>query len=154
MSLYTANNVADWFLYQDEMSPKKLQKLVYYAYAWSLVFFNESSDTIENRLFNEKIEAWVHGPVVRELYVKYKPFGYRNIDQKPEEEPKFDEEIKDVLEQVWDMYGGFNGNQLESLSHNEKPWEEARGDLLPLDSSNQNLNDKTIFEFYGSRLGE
>ena len=35
----------------------KLQKLVYYCQAWSLVWD-------EQPLFKERIEAWVNGPVV------------------------------------------------------------------------------------------
>ena len=55
-----ALDVALYFIKKgvDEKNPitnKKLQKLVYYSQAWSLVLNNE-------KLFNEKIEAWVHGP--------------------------------------------------------------------------------------------
>ena len=42
------------------ISTIKLQKLVYYCQAWSLVWDEEP-------LFSERIEAWVNGPVVREL---------------------------------------------------------------------------------------
>jgi uncharacterized phage-associated protein len=51
---------------------KKLQKLVYYSQAWSLVLNNK-------KLFNEPIEAWVHGPAVRSLYCRYKNFGFSPI---------------------------------------------------------------------------
>ena len=43
------------------MTTWKLQKLVYYCQAWSLVWD-------ENVLFPEEIEAWANGPVVREVY--------------------------------------------------------------------------------------
>ena len=38
MSKYTVEEVAAWFLAHGnrDISPKKLQKLVYYAYAWVL----------------------------------------------------------------------------------------------------------------------
>lgn len=42
-----------------------LQKLVYYSQAWHLVWE-------ERRLFEEPIEAWVNGPVVRELYRRHR----------------------------------------------------------------------------------
>ncbi|MFM6174756.1 MAG: Panacea domain-containing protein [Sphaerospermopsis kisseleviana] len=54
------------------ISNLKLQKLVYYAQAWHLALF-------EQPLFNEDFEAWIHGPVVPELYHYYKKFGWRNI---------------------------------------------------------------------------
>ncbi|MFM7886138.1 MAG: Panacea domain-containing protein, partial [Pseudanabaena sp.] len=39
----------------------KLQKLVYYAQAWSLVWDDKP-------LFSDRIEAWANGPVVPDLY--------------------------------------------------------------------------------------
>src|SRR5258706_11347865 len=43
------------------MTAMKLQKLVYYSQAWSLVWD-------DNPLFPEEIEAWPKGPVVPALY--------------------------------------------------------------------------------------
>ena len=44
----------------DYLTNLRLQKLLYYVQAWSLVL-RKSAD-----FFQERIEAWVHGPVVRE----------------------------------------------------------------------------------------
>ena len=38
MSEMTVSNVAKWFLSKESMTPKKLQKIVYYAYAWFLTY--------------------------------------------------------------------------------------------------------------------
>ena len=46
---------------QGGMTTWKLQKLVYYCQAWSLVWDDEP-------LFPDDIEAWANGPVVRKLY--------------------------------------------------------------------------------------
>ena len=46
---------------KDTMPAMKLQKLAYYCQAWSLIWD-------EQALFEEPIEAWANGPVVRELY--------------------------------------------------------------------------------------
>ncbi|EGE9348465.1 hypothetical protein IBL91_003145, partial [Listeria monocytogenes] len=61
--MYTADQVADWFLCRKAMTPKKLQKMLYYAYAWTLTLTNDNPDDLKNKLFPEKFEAWVHGPV-------------------------------------------------------------------------------------------
>lgn len=45
------------------MSTMKLQKLCYYAQAWSLVWDDKP-------LFDEEFEAWANGPVCRELFFK------------------------------------------------------------------------------------
>ena len=68
MTKRTVFDVADWFLGKDSMSPKKLQKIVYYAYAWVLTLMNESENDLDIKLFDSRIEAWVHGPVIPELY--------------------------------------------------------------------------------------
>jgi len=58
----TAHDVAAYILNkQGELPAMKLQKLVYYAQAWSLVWDEEP-------LFNDRIEAWANGPVVKTLY--------------------------------------------------------------------------------------
>jgi len=44
-----------------QMTAMKLQKLVYYSQAWSLVWD-------EKPLFDEPVEAWINGPMVPALY--------------------------------------------------------------------------------------
>lgn len=64
--MVNACDVAKYILIKSgEMTAMKLQKLVYYAQTWSLVW-NESP------LFNEPIEAWTNGPMVRSVYAAHK----------------------------------------------------------------------------------
>ncbi len=142
--------VADWFLSKEPMTQKKLQKLVYYAYAWFLVLRNESIDELEHRLFDQKAEAWVHGPVYPCLWHKYKEYGWQEIN-KTEIEFSINDDIEEFLEAVWKAYGEFNGDELETLTHQEIPWINARGDIEPYKPSNNNLNDVDIFKEYASR---
>ena len=69
ITIYT---ISDFFLSKRALTPKKLQKLVYYAYAWFIALNNQSAEEIESVLFEEAPEAWVHGPVFPSLYAKYK----------------------------------------------------------------------------------
>lgn len=147
----TVFDVADWFLGKDSMSPKKLQKIVYYAYAWVLTLMNENEDDLDIKLFDSRIEAWVHGPVIPELYRKYKRNGGSIITQKSDV-PDFDEDIKDILDQVWEVYGGFTGNQLESITHQETPWIEARGNCSPVEICTNEITDKSIYRCYVERV--
>ena len=69
MAATTAERVADYIIRSAHESGElitnlKLQKLVYYAQAWHLALFDEP-------LFDDPIEAWVHGPVVSSLYSKF-----------------------------------------------------------------------------------
>lgn len=65
-------SVLDVASYMLEKQPKKqpltawkLQKLVYYGQAWSLVWD-------EQPLFKERVLAWANGPVIKELYNQHK----------------------------------------------------------------------------------
>lgn len=135
----------------DEKKPitnKKLQKLVYYAQAWSLVLNNK-------KLFNEKIEAWVHGPAVPSLYEKFMQFGSEPIVLEPKEEKltfRFPQEQKEVLDSVWKVYGKYDADYLELLTHSEAPWQEARGGLQPSENSQNEISLRTMKNYYSDRL--
>ena len=147
--MYTVDNIADFFLSKESISPKKLQKLVYYSYAWSIALLNDSPENIQFKLFESDVEAWVHGPVVPELYRKYKDFGWQEIPQvKDFDESIFASEILDILQQVWDVYGGFTGNQLEAISHKEMPWIEARKGIPVCMASSEIISDKNMVSDY------
>lgn len=146
-----ALNIAQWFINQEEMSPKKVQKLVYYAYCWYLVYFNETEEELTNRLFSDNLEAWIHGPVVAEIYHEYKEYGYRPIYEKYQN-VHFEEDTEEVLEEVWERYRHLSADELERLTHKELPWKEARTGLGPLDATDRKIDDKIIFKYYGSQL--
>jgi len=149
-----ALKVAYYFLKRglEEKKPitnKKLQKLVYYAQVWSLVLNNK-------KLFNERIEAWVHGPAIPRLYSKFKKFEFDPItlDGSEFENLNFSNKQLDVLDNVWKVYGKYNAEYLEALTHSELPWQEARGDLPLSHPSNNVINLKTAKEYYARKLTE
>jgi len=57
----------------DLLTNKKLQKLLYYIEAWSLVYLGA--------ILKENFQAWVHGPVIPSVYHEYSQFGYNPISQ-------------------------------------------------------------------------
>ena len=84
-------DVASWFLSKEKMTHKKLQKLCYYAQAWSYAICPEP-------ISDAKFEAWVHGPVCHELYNKYKSYGFDYIPQKELETNVFNSDEESFLE--------------------------------------------------------
>lgn len=128
--MYTASHVSLGFLKLcgecgDLLSNLKLQKMLYYAQGWYLGLHNKA-------LFNDPIEAWVHGPVVPNVYRKYKSFGWGPIIlDETERDTKFDVGLLEHLKDVWGAYGRFSAFDLERLSHVEKPWLATRGALEP-----------------------
>lgn len=149
--MFSVFDVASFFLSKGAMSQKKLQKLVYYAYAWTLTLLNDDPEHLENRLFNEEIQAWVHGPVCPDLYRQYRSYGWSDIPSMPSN-VQFDADVLDVLEQVWEVYGDFTGNQLESISHREDPWKAARMDCSVNEPSQEKISDELIFCYYNERV--
>jgi uncharacterized phage-associated protein len=123
------------------------KKLVYYAQAWSLVLNDK-------KLFNDSIEAWVHGPAVRSLYVQYKKFGFDPIKETIDasEIKNISGKSKEVLDSVWGLYGKFDAGYLEMLSHNEKPWQEAREGLQGHENSASEISLKTMKTYYSEKL--
>lgn len=120
----------------------KLQKLVYYAQAWHLVF------TAGNPLFDSKIEAWVHGPASPQLYNEYKSYGFDSIPEQKVIIYNFTPEELDTLNAVWECYGDFDGKYLEELTHQELPWQEARRGYAPGEHCTKEISLNTMQEYY------
>lgn len=150
--MYDISDVISFFLSKAPLSPKKLQKLLYYAYAWTLALLNENADDLRFHLFSDRIEAWIHGPVISEVYGKYRDYGWLNIPQiEFFDDSIFSEDVRDILNQVWSVYGGFSGNELEAISHKETPWISARHGIPAYESSNNPILDKDMFIFYNEQ---
>jgi uncharacterized phage-associated protein len=142
----TAKAISDAFLHlalgePSEITNLKLQKLLYYAQAWHLVFHNKV-------LFRERIEAWVHGPVVPEIFRMYKHLKWNPI---PDSGACIDSKhISDHLKEVWKTYGKFTATQLEMLTHREDPWKQARAGLPPDVSSSSEITTESMKAYYSS----
>nr|DAJ07132.1 MAG TPA: hypothetical protein [Caudoviricetes sp.] len=150
---YTAADVAKWFLSKKPMSPKKLQKMLYYAYAWTLTLTNDDINDLSNRLFPNRFEAWVHGPVLPDIYQEYKPYGFHDIDESTANDlVQFPTTIENILEQVWSVYGNYSADQLESITHQERHWQKARGNCNPIEYCNAQISDQDIYECYIARV--
>lgn len=134
-------DVAKYFLTKESMTNKKLQKLCYYAQAWYITLYNE-------KLFPERIEAWVHGPVCPKLYGKYSSYGYLEIPKETEISKELKTKEKNILDQVWNIYGKYDGNQLEVLTHRENPWIDARHGIDSEVPSNEEITADSIKKYY------
>lgn len=120
----------------------KLQKLIYYCQAWSLVWD-------EKALFNEKIFAWAYGPVVDELYQLHK--GMFNIEKITKgKSSNLSKKQKDSINHVIKGYGDKTSQWLSDLTHTETPWIEAREGLKPGERGNVEISLSTMQEYYGS----
>lgn len=138
--------VTRYMLYKsEEITPLALQKLLYYSRAFFKAMYNEV-------LFLDKCQAWVYGPVYPEIYHQYKDFGYNPIEKPfPDDENDFSElTTREIgfLDAIVDIFGMYSGSVLRQITHNEQPWIEARGSLLPNDRSNTVIDDDTIDSYF------
>ncbi len=146
-----ALQVAEYFIDRankdkQPITNKKLQKLLYYAQVWSLVINNE-------KLFSERIEAWVHGPAVPIVYREFKGFEFNPIDLDTSSITfNFSKKQVNLLESIWSIYGKYNASYLEALTHSELPWQEARKEISTSEPSNNVISLVTAKKFYAGKL--
>ena len=124
----------------DLISNLKLQKLVYYAQGFYLALFNKP-------LFSEKIEAWTHGAVVPDLYHEYKKFGSNPIPSPEELEiSKYDTEVSQLLDEIYDVYGQFSAWKLRDMVHDEPPYKNT------LDKCQTVIEHKEMQEYFSTQI--
>ncbi|MBY7024818.1 DUF4065 domain-containing protein [Clostridium botulinum] len=139
---FDARDIALYFLTKESMSNKKLQKLCYYSQAWYYAFYDEG-------LFYQDVEAWVHGPVIRDIYNEYKDNKWKPIDKVSLEDIRnINSDVKDFLDDVYNKYGEFSGDDLEALTHSELPWQEARDGLDEWEPSKKVISAVTMSDYY------
>lgn len=132
----------------------KLHKLVYYVQAWYLVF----SDG--NRAINTEFQAWIHGPVSRPLYDRFrerKSMYYRLTRR--DIRPGFSvhdlpEAIRSHIDIVLEVYAELSDDQLEEMTHKEEPWIQARGDCSPRERCETPISEVLMKTYYGLRIAK
>ena len=137
----SVHDVAAYILAKTKpMTSMKLQKLVYYAHAWHLVWE-------ERKLFGERIEAWANGPVIRELYDVHR--GKFSVGAWPAGKPDaLDVGEKTTVDAVIRFYGAKTAHELSQLSHREEPWKRARAGVPEGARCNNEITDADMFEYY------
>lgn len=116
MDVTSAMDVAAYLLENHgPMESMKLQKLVYYAQAYSMAWNHQP-------MFSEAVEAWAHGPVVRTLFREHQGKIILKAGDIPGDADALDGMAKDVVEDVWDSLGELTGWQLRTRTHAEAPW--------------------------------
>lgn len=148
----TSSIVADFFLTKEALTQKKVQKLVYYAYAWFITLNNQDANDIKNVLFNEVPEAWMHGPVFPELYQKLKNYGWHEIPKNNNKIEFENDELEPFLNVIWKKFGKFSADELEFMTHQESPWQKARRNTPKTAPSAQQILPKDIFVYYNAKI--
>lgn len=124
------------------LTAMKLQKLVYYSQAWSLVWD-------ERPLFHENIEAWANGPVVPDLYRCHK--GQFLVAEIPGSNlARLDKDGTETIDAVLKSYGDKNAHWLSELTHSERPWLEARKGHKTGEQCSEDITLEAMADYYSS----
>jgi uncharacterized phage-associated protein len=134
----SAIDVAQYILdRRGALTVMKVQKLVYYSQAWSLVW-----DDV--RLFPETIEAWKNGPVVRELWEATR--GQYRVSSVPGgSSDRLNRNQRETVDKVIEFYGDKDAQWLSDLTHMEAPWAEAYSQY-----QNAEITLERMTEYYSS----
>ena len=128
---YNPVAIANYFVKKAALEGKKLDilqlvKLAYLAHGWCMGFTGKP-------LFADgAVEAWKYGPVIPEVYRAFRPQGVvisgRAMDENgnPIEE-ELDEELKRVVDGVYNSYAPLSSFGLTHLTHKQgTPWDEYK----------------------------
>jgi uncharacterized phage-associated protein len=124
--MYSAKEVANYFIDRAnregiELTPLKLIKLVYFAHGWNLALAGDP-------LIEDPVEVWDYGPVIPSLYHSVKKYGDGHVSERirPQAGVDGDEETRNVLDAVWDVYGDTDAIVLSDITHMPgTPWHDV-----------------------------
>jgi uncharacterized phage-associated protein len=148
--MISPGNTADFLLIEcrergDILTNLKLQKLLYYAQAWHLAIHNK-------QLFAEDFQAWVHGPALPSQYQRFKKFEWRPILEESIVLPRLDDvNVVSYLVEIVNIFGVETASSLELMTHNEKPWQDARKGIPKDQPSTAVITKQSMRLFYQSQ---
>lgn len=142
------NSVIQYLLYQcEDITPLALQKALYYIQGFYYAFY-------KTFLFSEDCQAWVHGPVYRDIYFRYRDYRFDPIAKAAASDSyMFSSDEKAILDSVIHNFCCYSGKVLESFTHKENPWLAARGDL-PISASSDRIIEKSLIGEYFTAMKE
>ena len=132
----------------EDITPLALQKALYYIQGFYSAFYGVF-------LFSEDCEAWVHGPVYKDIYFKYRDYHFDPIAPcetfdssllNPQERAILDSVIKNLC--------CYSRKVLEEFTHNEAPWISARENIPSSSRSNCIITQQSIHDYFCAVKGK
>ncbi len=137
--------IIQYLLYKcEDITPLALQKVLYYVQGFYYAF--------EGRfLFDEDCEAWVHGPVYRDVYNRYSSYRFDPIEKVEDfDESVFTTSEKAILDSIIKNFCCYSGKTLEKITHLERPWLHTREGLSVDEHSDRIITKELIGEFFAA----
>ncbi len=128
----------------EDITPLALQKALYYIQGFYSAFNH-------GFIFLEDCEAWIHGPVYRDVYFRYRFYQYDLFNSNKEKQSyDFSMKEKEVIDCVIKYFCCYSGKILEEFTHLEEPWLLARGSLDQLVPSKNIISRESIYHYFSS----
>lgn len=129
-----------------EITPLALQKILYFIQGIYMVFYDKP-------LYEEDCCAWVHGPVFENVYEMFKTFKYNPIDDNrfvllKNRFQELSETERRIIDLVINTFGMYSGKALETITHYEEPWKQARSGYLSTEPSHVVIEKDAIRRYY------
>ena len=128
------------------MTAKKLEKLAYYAQAWHLAWHPEP-------LFDDEIQAWREGPVVKRLYENHR-HRYMIHEWTFGDAKNLTHDERQTVLWVAEKYGSFTAEALSRMTHNDVPWRVTRAELMPDAPSDRPIRHQDLAAFYSRQQAD
>jgi uncharacterized phage-associated protein len=123
------------------ITPMQAQKLTYFCHAWMLGLGH-------GPLFQDAVESWQYGPVIRSLYHTLKHYRGNRITQPILNKPAAFTELEErIIQVIWRQYGHLDGLRLSSMTHaSDSPWEQT----YRKDKRSQIIHNHLIRDYYAA----
>ena len=141
------NQVALFFWNKDdEITKLSLQKLLYYSNGLYNAIYGE-------KLFNDKCQAWQHGPVYPSVYGIYADSEGITLGEINEDfynlSVDLSKEKQEFLNVICNEFGKYSGSMLRKMTHIDgTPWSKTRAGLEEDDYSDRVIDDKVIEDYF------
>lgn len=144
----TATQIADWLVnHRAEagvpIDPMSLEKHLFYAQAFYLA-------TTRRALFQDEFQAWVNGPVVREVWDRY--HGPAVIDAPESIPPTLGAEEAKFMRGIVAFCGPLQPMELSLATHAEAPWINAREGFDSWEPCSRVIPQNEIREYYATLI--
>lgn len=126
-----------------EITPLEIQKILYFTNLVNCIIYGKL-------MFENECEAWVHGPVYKDIYQKHIEYGKSPINDSVDLKNytfnlNFNE--REIVDIVLESFGSYSAGKLRNMTHLTTPWVNSRKGYDDCESSNVKIMSKRVKEY-------
>lgn len=126
------------------ITPLKLQKSLYFMFASYAGCYRIDTPDLPSYLFNAQFQAWSYGPVILNVYKKFKSGEYQANKLNPQQ---LDENMSNFIEDIAEMTIAKSDFALTIRCHDDIAWQKAVSKCKNTNQTAIMINDDIIAEY-------